>query len=362
MSQSKRILFLADVNSIHTERWVRNLVERGYTIAIFSLSAQTNFWTEDLDLQVRCAGFDKGITRSNKRFGKMGYFAAKKEALRLMNEVQPSIVHAHYASSYGMLAKRLKFPKTVLSMWGSDVYEFPNRSFLHKRLLKSVLKSVPVLCSTSKAMAKEAGKYTRKKIVITPFGIDVNRFVPQVQLNRTPLHIGTVKTLENTYGIDRLLKVFAQFQERQPAELHIYGDGSQRRSLEEQAKTLKLTHKVHFHGFVSGDELLKAYQNIDVFVALSRSESFGVAVLEAHACGLPALVSDVGGLPEVAHPELSRIISGDDIEAGVRGLEDLAQIETRTKAEKVCRTHILENFSSEACVERLIEEVYEQFS
>ena len=361
MSQSKRILFLADVNSIHTERWVRNLINQGYTIAIFSLSEQTNFWTEDLGVQVRCAGFDKDTTRSNKRFGKMEYFAAKKEAQSFLNEVQPSIVHAHYASSYGMLAKRLKFPKTVLSMWGSDIYEFPNRSVLHKRLLKSVLKSAPILCSTSNAMAEEAGKYTRKKIEITPFGIDMERFVSQVQLNRSPIHIGTVKTLENTYGIDRLLKVFAQFQEKQPAELHIYGDGSQRQSLEEQAKGLDITDKVHFHGFVSGDDLIKAYQNIDVFVALSRSESFGVAILEAHACGLPVLVSDVGGLPEVAHPEFSRIISGDDIEAGVRGLEDLAKIELRTKAEKACRTHILENFSNEACVQRLIE-VYEQLS
>ena len=50
------------------------------------------------------------------------------------------------------------------------------------------------------------------------------------------------------------------------------------------AKSLGLEHKVFFKGFVSGDNLVEAYQSLDIFVALSRRESFGVSVLEASSC------------------------------------------------------------------------------
>ena len=361
MTDRKRILFLADINSVHTQRWVTNLVAKGFEIGIFSLSAKTSSWVDEIEnVEYTCYGLTDDLVRSGKKWGKTSYFAAAKDVRKFCNSFSPDIVHAHYASSYGMLASRLKFPKTVLSLWGSDVYEFPKRSFLHKSLFKKVLKSIPVVCSTSKDMAREAGMYVKKDYKITPFGVDTEFFRP-IETSRDEFVVGTVKSLEDVYGIDRLLKLFSRFSDvyNGNARLLIYGKGSKEEELKKLAKELGVAEYVDFKGFVRGDDLVKAFNSLDVFVALSRRESFGVAVLEAQACGVPVLVSDVGGLPEVVGENSGTIISGNDFEVGYRALLEYAYSDKKAEISAQARTFVEENYSEKVCVNKLIE-VYDQ--
>jgi glycosyltransferase involved in cell wall biosynthesis len=361
MTERKRILFLADINSIHTQRWVINLIAKDFEIGIFSLSAKSTTWMDDIDgLTFECYGLGQGVVRSNKRMGKMSYFSAIKDARKFCDSFTPEIVHAHYASSYGMLATRLKFPKTILSLWGSDVYEFPKRSVLHRILFKRILKSIPVVCSTSKDMAREAGKYVSKDYKITPFGIDTDVFRP-IETPRSEWVIGTVKSLEDVYGIDRLIRLFARFNDVYNGEtrLFIYGKGSKEDELKKLSEDLGVAEFVEFKGYVSGEDLVKAFNSLDVFVALSRQESFGVAVLEAQACGVPVLVSNVGGLPEVVGEGSGTIISGDDYERGYGALLEYAYTQDREELSSKARAFVLENYSEEVCVNKMIE-VYDQ--
>ncbi len=363
MRDSQRILFLADINSIHTERWVRNLVKHGYRIGIFSLSAKVNSWVDEIEeVEFECYGLGNDLVRSGKKWGKTRYFAAKKEARSFCDSFQPDIVHAHYASSYGMLAMRLKFSKTVLSLWGSDVYEFPKRSFIHRALFKKVLKSIPTVCSTSLDMAREASLYVKKDFKITPFGVNTDVFKPlDRKRNDDELVIGTVKSLEHVYGIDRLLQLFKQFSEKygRPTRLLIYGKGSQHVELKQLANNLRISHLVEFKGFVEGEELVEAFNSLDIFVALSRRESFGVAALEAQACGVPVLVSDVGGLPEVVGPNSGMVIKGEDYESGYLALLDLAKVEEREELGRAARVFVEEQYSERSCTQNLME-VYDQ--
>jgi len=308
----------------------------------------------------QCYGLGQDVVRSKKKMGKLSYFSATKDARKFCDSFAPEIVHAHYASSYGMLASRLKFPKTILSLWGSDVYEFPKRSILHKALFKKILKSIPVVCSTSKDMAREAGKYVSKDYKITPFGVDTDIFRP-IEVPKKELVIGTVKSLEDVYGIDRLLRLFARFNDvyNGEARLLIYGKGSKEAELKKLAADLDIAGYVDFKGYVSGEDLVKAFNTLDVFVALSRQESFGVAVLEAQACGVPVLVSNVGGLPEVVAESSGTIISGDDYERGYRVLLEYAYSENKEELSTKARAFVMENYSEEVCVNKLIE-VYDQ--
>ena len=86
------------------------------------------------------------------------------------------------------------------------------RSNISLIIFKKVLRSIPVICSTSKNMAIEASKYVPKKYHITPFGVNTEVFKPMERVEQM-LTIGTVKALEKMYGIDRLIQLFAKFLE-----------------------------------------------------------------------------------------------------------------------------------------------------
>lgn len=359
MKDPQRILFLADINSTHTERWVKSLIAKGFSVALFSLSEKLISWADGMaGFEYQCFGISKDQTKSNSRFGKIGYFSARKEVKKYYQSIQPDIVHAHYASSYGTLARGIGHERTVLSLWGSDVYEFPKRSPIHRFLFKKAVKFAKAVCSTSSDMAKEASKYVKRDYEITPFGVDINRFVPaQTPTKNEVVTFGTAKMLENVYGIDRLLKMYSTFREKVnfPSRLLIYGEGSQGKSLQALAKELKIEEYVSFNGFVTGQELVKAYQSFDVFVSLSRRESFGVATLEAQACGALAMVTNVGGLPEVTCPITGHIVEESDEENWVNDLIKLSQEALDTQNKETARAFVEDNFSDTACVIKLID-------
>ena len=355
MTATKRILFLADINSVHTERWVKSLIHRGYEIGLFSLSEKKTTWIDNLSCEYHCVGVNQDKIRSKKRFSKLAYFNSFKELKRFSKEFNAEIVHAHYASSYGMLLMRLKFKKSVLSLWGSDVYEFPKRSFLHKKLFQRILKSAPIVCSTSKDMAREASLYVKKEFYITPFGIDTERFKPTGAVNAT-FTIGTIKSLEKVYGIDRLIRLFDKFQSQfeGEAQLSIFGSGSELNSLQSLVQDLKLESKVHFKGFVEDQDLIEAFNSLDVFVALSRRESFGVSALEAQSCGVPVVVSNVGGLPEVVSDETGFIVEGDQVTEALEALNKLVDADFRKVMGARGRSFVVDNYSEPVCVDQLL--------
>jgi len=164
-------------------------------------------------------------------------------------------------------------------------------------------------------MAIETRKYSDRPISITPFGVDCQKFQTLEGRSRgIPIVIGTVKSLEEKYGIEYLIRGFAQvvkkLQSFKRLRLVIAGDGSLKSHLQNLAATLGVESLIEFRGHVSHNQIPELLNSFTVFAALSirESESFGVAVLEASACGVPVLVSRVGGLNEVVRNDVTGII------------------------------------------------------
>jgi len=94
-----------------------------------------------------------------------------------------------------------------------------------------------------------------------------------------------------------VIRIFAKIHDRVPSVLVLAGDGPQRPDAEAEAERLGVTERVRFLGKVDAvADLLRA---ADLYLLPSASESFGLSALEALACGVPVVASDVGGLPEV---------------------------------------------------------------
>ncbi|WP_035288374.1 glycosyltransferase family 4 protein [Clostridium sp. KNHs214] len=353
-----RICYLSDANSAHTKKWCQYFVEKGYEVNVISLNSGNINGTKVYSL-----GFDGEKVGKSSLLYKISYISKVRYVKKLIKEIKPDIVHAHYASSYGLIGSIVNFHPYILSVWGSDVYEFPKKGRIFERIIKYNLSKADLLLSTSKAMAEETKKYTNKSIEITPFGVDTNFFKPKENRYREKkyLTIGIVKTLEKNYGIEYLIKAFAEIISKYPNEklvLEIGGPGSQLNYLKQLTINLGIDESVKFLGLLNKEEVVNAFNRFDIAVFPSLSESFGVAAVEAQACGTPVIVSDVGGLPEATKPNYSSIVvPKEEHKRLVEAIEELLfNMEIRIQMGKNGRKFIEDNYRIEdnfAKVERI---------
>ena len=330
-----KVLLLADANSPHTFKWATSLAQKGVYVYVFTLAEASNSPLNEIENIEIIANSQN--TSNGSDWLKIKYLTVINRLKKLLKKIKPDILHAHYASSYGILGALSGFHPFLISVWGSDIYEFPNKSFLHKKVITYNFKSADFILSTSRDMIGEIAKFTNKKVELTPFGIDLQKFVPKENKSKSnEIVVGTIKALEKVYGIDILIKAFAQVKNNHPElnlKLLIVGKGSQIESLKNQCKQLKIFDSVKFTGFVDYSSIVSYYHQLDVFVAVSRSESFGVSVIEASACEIPVVVSDVGGLPEVVENEHSGfIVKRESVEQTVEALEKLITNEELRKS------------------------------
>jgi D-inositol-3-phosphate glycosyltransferase len=144
--------------------------------------------------------------------------------------------------------------------------------------------------------------------VITP-GVDLSRFRSMSQSqSRDFLGYGEEKNilfvgrLEPLKGLDVLFRAVASLKDLDNVTLNVVGgdeNSKEKSRLQSLASRMKLTQNIRFIGSVSQDELPLHYNAADVCVVPSHYESFGLAALEAAACGRPVVASEVGGLPSI---------------------------------------------------------------
>ena len=298
---------LADGSSAHTEKWITDLEKNGIKIFLFSLRPLSNYLAKKNQTNnILSYSCDISLKSNASIFKKSTYLKILPQLKREIKQFQPDLLHAHYISSYGLLAYLSGFRPYVLSVWGSDILVFPKRSIIHKTSIKTILKNATKVFATSQLMLDVVqNQFGKKESMRLPFGIDTKQFkpLPQSAPDR-PFTFIILKSLTTTYGIDIAIEAFSKLKMQlpnKPMHLLIYGDGEKRKEYETLAGEL-LNECIFFKGKIPNSEASNALQHADVFINISRNESFGVSVLEASACGLPVIVSNKGGLPETVIP------------------------------------------------------------
>ena len=369
-----KILLLADPSSAHTIKWANSLYERGLEISIFGLSSYdgTQYKT---GVKIDTLTFPQFIKlRTDGSILKIFYLMALPRLKNKIKKFRPDIIHAHSTSSYGLLGALSGFHPFALSVWGTDIYNFPQKSDLLKRVVLYNLKESDMLFSTSKVMAEETKKYTNKKVNVIPFGIDTETFKPKETKNyfsENDIVIGTVKSVEKKYGTEYLVTAFKKVKENHPdlpLKLLIVGGGSMINNIKTLVAKLGIESDVQLTGFVSYDKIPDYHRMLDIYVAVSTddSESFGVAILEASACENPVIVSNVGGLPEVVDNNITGfIIAKSNVEALVEKIELLLDDDLRKKLGQAGRTRVKNFFNWDENVIHMIknyEEILSQYT
>lgn len=290
-----KVLILSDIQD-HGKKCAEGLLELGHDI----------IYAYPKGMVSRCVSINNKITLVELPYGGKGGYILNCFALKkLIKKHRPDVMHVHYASGFGLLSWLTGFHPVVLSCYGSDIFEFPNKNRFNNWLLCRILKNADALQSTSKVMADEIQTIIRdsdKKIDIIPFGINLEQFKPENKknINKRPV-IGFIKSLYPIYDIPLLLHAFKLVYEEldERPVLKIVGDGPLLLELKELVKSLKLDDSVSFLGRVPNEEIPGLLNSFDVFINSSKEESFGVNILEAMACKVPVVATNCLGPKEV---------------------------------------------------------------
>ena len=356
-----KICYLADAGSIHTQKWAIHFASKGNEVHIIS------FKNADIDgVNVHHIDSSASINTSPSAsiFSKFGYVLWSNHIQKLIRRLNPDILHAHWATSYGFIAALSGFHPFILSTWGSDIITLPKKYWFIKKIVEYNLKRADAVTATSNILASATGEFIHdgKHVHTIQFGVDTDKFSPSNEKStESKICIGIVKSLEDKYGIEYLIRAFKIVVEGgYESSLLIVGDGSLRKKLEELTESLNLSNSVRFIGRVHNNEVVEYLHMIDIFVAPSLSESFGVAVVEASSCGIPVIASDVGGFPEVVmHSETGFLVPPKDPEAiASKIIKLIEEPSLRQQLGIEGRKFVLENFEWNLCANKM-EKIYE---
>lgn len=358
-----RICFLGPADSAHIVKWARWFSSQGHDVHVVSFSKGE---IEGVNVHI----IDLKLDRESSDYSKLKYLLSFRKVKHIIEDIKPEIVNAHYATSYGATIALTRQKRYLLSVWGGDIYDFPKKSIFHKKLLKYSLRSASILLSTSKVMAEEASKYTNKSFEITPFGIDMNLFNPDKRTrteSSKDFVIGTVKALEEKYGIKYILQAAKIVKEKRPdipLKLRIAGKGSREDNYCNLSDQLGLRQDTTWLGFISQEDAAIEWANMDIAIipSIHDSESFGVSAVEAEACGTAVIISDIPGLMEATRPGISSIVVPRENAAMIAEkiifLYDNPQV--RVEMGIAGRKYVNENYEINECFEK-VEAIYRTF-
>ena len=248
-----------------------------------------------------------------------------------------NIIDAHFAYPDGyaasLLGRWLKLPFTI-TLRGTEA-RLIKLPAMQQRMLQAMKQAARVysVSASLKQVVVDAG-INPDKVMVVGNGVDTSRFKPLDKLEaRSQLDIPddarvliTVGALCERKGFHRVLEVLPEIRQRfQNCHYLIVGgataEGDWEAKLKQQVAELGLQDVVHFLGSLSPDQLKLPLSAADVFVLSTRNEGWANVILEAMACGLPVIASDVGGNAEVvANDVLGTIVPFDDSEALKNGL------------------------------------------
>ena len=223
------------------------------------------------------------------------------------------LVHAHYAiphATSAWIAREMLLPErelpVVTTLHGTDITLVGIQPSFQSITRFSILRSQGIT-AVSEFLREETVRgfgVPAERIKVIPNFIDTGRYrrgrEPCYRSSLAPGGEKIVMHVSNFRPVKRVMdvvEVFARLLRFVPARLVLVGDGPDRPRARERAEELGVEDKVLFLGkHASVDELLSC---CDLFLLPSESESFGLAGLEAMACGAPVVASSAGGLPEV---------------------------------------------------------------
>lgn len=289
------------------------------------------------------------------------FFRANNKALKLLPK--PDIIHVHILTRLGLIALRQKrlhgTPYIITEHWSRYLPGNNFSGFLRKALTKTVVRHASAVTTVTDILAKAMQSHGlhNDKYIVVPNVVDINVFKPQPHHNEVP-KIVHVSCFENkSKNITGLIDAL-QIMENRNVEFQcvFIGDGIDFAMIKDYVKKLKHQENIRFTGILEGQGYVGELSSGDFLVLSSNYETQGVVLLEAFACGLPVVSTNVGGIPEIVDDSNGILVPPQEPDK----LADAMQTMLKTYKnydDNVLRDSIIKKFSNET-VGKLLNHIY----
>jgi colanic acid/amylovoran biosynthesis glycosyltransferase len=317
------------------------VIRRGVDVRILSLDRSDEGLTHDI---VERAGLAERAVYGGESF------------LPVLREFRPDVLHAHFATQGTAEARRLAAALGIPFTFTAHRYDIYAKAPAD---LAERIDAAAAVVTVSRANVRHLTRtygVPPSKLHVIPCGVDLQRFCPSPNAARAPL-IVCVARLKPIKNHALLLEACALLAARGvPFRCVLVGDGPSRPEVEETRSRLGLGDAVELAGPAEQGEVLRLWQRASVAVLTSEYEGVPVSLMEAAACGVPAVATAVGGVPELIEDGVTGLLAPPgDAEAVAERLERvLLDPALAARLGAAARTRVEREYSVGRQVDRLL--------
>ncbi len=216
---------------------------------------------------------------------------------RLTREIKPDLIHAGPIQTCALIAVLSGFRPILTMSWGFDLMEDVHKSKWMERVTCFVLRRSTFFTSDAQVTRDKAVKYGMNPdhTIVFPWGVDLQHFKPATEhAPRNTFTLFCNRSWEPRYGVDVLARAFVKVAQQNPnVDLMLVNSGSQAQVIRHILQRGGALERVSMPGSISQKDLPRWYHIADLYISPSHIDGSSVSLMEALACGIPCLVSDI---------------------------------------------------------------------
>ena len=278
---------------------------------------------------------------------------------RFVKRIKPDLIHAGPIQTCAFIAVLSGFRPILTMSWGFDLMDDVHKSKWMERVTRYTLKRSTFFTSDANVTRDKAVTYGMNpdRTVVFPWGVDLQHFAPENRkskiVNRKSFTLFCNRSWEPRYGVDVLAKAFVKVAQQNPnVDLLLIGGGSQAQTLRGILQRGNVLDRVTMPGQITQKDLPRFYHMADLYISPSHVDGSSVSLMEALACGLPCLISDIPANKEwVAENENGWLFPDGDVDAlaakildAIRQREKLPEIGAAARRSAEMRADWKKNF------------------
>lgn len=293
-----KIAYLSRGNSIYDRYFLEKMVERGHEPHFISYYPDQRYEVEG----VKNYFYDYNTLH---RFRRFIILQTAWHLRKLLNVIKPDVLHTGWVQDHGLIGALSYFQPTISMPWGSDVLIRPYDSARAMWKTRFTLRRADMITCDAEAVKEQIINLTgchENKIVVFPWGIDLKTFRPaysgevrkKLGWERNRILICTRNFDIRVHGVEYFIRAIPSVLKKHPdARVILVGAGALEQEYQKLVNELGIDEVVHFAGWLDKTRLAEHLNAADIYISTSLSDGTSCSLLEAMACGLPIVVTDV---------------------------------------------------------------------
>ena len=295
-----KLIYFSLAYSTHDYRFLKAISDSGHEVYFVQLEGNQR--------QVESRTVPENVNQIIWKGGREPFKWSKLLSLtldfkRLVKEIKPDLIHAGPIQTCAFIAVLSGFRPILTMSWGFDLMDDVHKGWIWEFATRYTLKRSSFFTSDANVTRDKAVAYgmNPEKTIVFPWGVDLDRFLPKKEEagKKETFTLFCNRSWETRYGVDVLAHAFVKVaQQKDNVDLILLGGGSQGNAIRKILINGGVVDRVTFGGQISQNDLPNWYHQADLYISPSHVDGSSVSLMEALACGLPCLVSDISANKE----------------------------------------------------------------